>query len=190
MNGRNTPAPATVGKFDYDGGHDQKLAAFDLGLGNDSAHLLDAEYKATLGLSDGFGMAPLDPLIAGGLLASASDYAQFLRTIMNGQLAIGAHLGEDSVCTLAAACPGQVAYSPIAILGEPWRYSYNHWVESEHGNGTVDAYSSPGKWGFYPWMTPDRKYYGVLSRHDTRLGAYGASVQCGRQIRKAFLGAL
>jgi hypothetical protein len=191
MGGRTqAPDPDTVGKFDYDGGHDQKLAAVDLGLASATAAQLDAEYRTELGLDPDFNMAPLDPLLAGGMMASASSYARFLQRIMTGQLVLGAHLGEDAVCTLPSACPGQVAYSPIVALGEPWTYSYNHWVESEHGKGTVDAYSSPGKWGFYPWITPDRKYYGIVARHDLHPDAYAASVKCGRQIRKAFLGAL
>lgn len=191
MNGNTSqPDPNTVGKFDYDGGHDQKLAAVDLGMGNFTAKQVAQEYQTVLGLPASVGMAPLDPVMAGGVMASATDYAQFLRKVMNGQLVISANLGKDSVCALWSACPGEVAYSPIAALGEPWRYSYNHWVESQYGNGTVDAYSSPGKWGFYPWITPDLKYYGIVSRHDTQPDAYGVSVKCGRQIRKAFLSAL
>lgn len=186
----SAPDPNTVGRFDYDGGHDQKLATVDLGMANFTSKQLDQEYQATLGLGSGFNMAPLDPLIAGGLQSSAADYAQFLRKLMNLQLVIGAHLGEDAVCADPLTCASQVAYSPIQALGEPWSYAYNYWVESEHGNGSVDAYSSPGKFGFYPWITPDRKYYGILSRHDTQPVAYGVSVKCGRQIRKAFLAAL
>jgi hypothetical protein len=179
----------TVGKFDYDGGHDQRLAAYDLGLGSDTARQLDQEYQATLGLSSGFHMAGLDPIIAGGLFASATDYAQFLRRVMNQQLVIGRHLGDDAVCADPWTCPTHVAYSPIVALREPWKYSYNHWVESQDGK-VIDAYSSPGKWGFYPWLTPDRKYYGIVSRHDTSPDSYAVSVKCGRQIRKAFLAAL
>ena len=191
MNGNTSqPDPNTVGKFDYDGGHDQKLAAVDLGMGSFTAQQVAQEYRSVLGLPSSIAMVPLDPVMAGGVMASATDYAQFLRKVMSGQLVISANLGKDSVCGLWQECPGQVAYSPIAALGEPWRYSYNHWVESEHGNGTVDAYSSPGKWGFYPWITPDMKYYGIVSRHDTQPAAYGVSVKCGRQIRKAFLSAL
>lgn len=184
------PDPATVGKFDYDSGHDQKLAAQDMGMANFSVAQLDREYQNTLGLSQGFNMAGLDPLMAGGMMGSANDYAQFLRKIMNKELVIGNHLGADAVCTLPSACPGQVVYSPIVVLNEPWTYSYNHWVESEHGNGSIDAYSSPGKWGFYPWISADQKYYGIVSRHDKTLGAYAASVKCGRQMRKAFFSAL
>ncbi len=190
--GGNTgaPNPATVGQFDYDSGHDQKLAALDLGMGATTAAQLSQAYQSRLGLRPDFTMAGLDPLMAGGMMGSASDYAPFLQSIMTGKLVIGAHLGENAVCTLPSACPGKVVYSPIVLLREPWTYSYNHWVESEHGNGTVDAYSSPGKWGFYPWISADRKYYGIVSRHDVNPGAYAASVLCGRQIRKAFLGAL
>lgn len=179
----------TVGKFDYDGGHDQRLAAWDLRMGGMTARQLDQEYQTVLGLPAGFHMAALDPIMAGGEFASASDYAQFLRRVMNRQLVIGQHLGEDAVCADPWTCPQDVAYSPIIALHEPWKYSYNHWVESQDGTKT-DALSSPGKWGFYPWVTPDRKYYGVLSRHDTAPDSYAASVKCGRQIRKAFLGAL
>ncbi len=182
--------PAAQHLFYYNGGHDQKLAAVDLGLSGFTSKQLDREYQMTLGLGAGITMAPLVPLMAGGLQASASDYAVFLRKLMNRELVLGSHLGEDAVCALPSLCPEQAMYSPITALNEPWSYSYNHWVESEKGGGTVDAYSSPGKFGFYPWITPDRKFYGILSRHDTQPVAYGVSVQCGRQIRKAFLGAL
>ncbi|MBC3908601.1 hypothetical protein [Undibacterium umbellatum] len=191
MNGKTGQAnPDTVNKFDYDSGHDQKLANVDLGLGNFTAAQLDAEYQNTIGLSTGFHMAALDPLMAGGMMGTATDYALFLKKIMKQDLEIGRYLGDQAVCALPSACPGKVVYSPILLLNEPWTYSYNHWVESEKGNGSIDAYSSPGKWGFYPWISADKKYYGILSRHDKEIGAYGASVKCGRQIRKAFMNAL
>ena len=184
------PDPATLGKFNYDSGHDQKLAAVDLGLGNFTAAQIDSEYQNTMGLSRGFNMAALDPLMAGGMMATATDYAQFLRKLMRRELVMGSYLGDNAVCALPSACPGKVGYSPIIVLNEPWTYSYNHWVESQYGKGTIDAYSSPGKWGFYPWISADKKFYGIVSRHDKDIGAYAVSVKCGRQIRKAFLAAL
>ncbi|HJW56980.1 MAG TPA: hypothetical protein VJ577_17065 [Burkholderiaceae bacterium] len=188
----SAPNPNTVNRFFYNGGHDQKLAAVDLGMASFTSRQIDQEYQAVLGLSPGFSMGTFNPLMAGGLIASAADYAQFLRRVMSQQLIIGAHLGEDAVCAQPASCPNQAIYSPVESLGEPWSYSYNHWVESEKGNGTVDAYSSAGAFGFYPWIAGDRKYYGILSRHDSQLDQQEgmASMRCGRQIRKAFLGAL
>lgn len=184
------PDERTLIKFAYDGGHDQKLAAVDLGLANFTARQLDQEYRNTLGLSTGFHMLGLDVLMAGGLQASATDYAQFLRRILNKELVIGSYLGADAVCALPRECPGQVAYSPVSALGEPWKYSYNHWVESEMGKGSIDAYSSPGKFGFYPWIAGNQKYYGIVSREDIQPDSPAVSVKCGRQIRKAFLNAL
>jgi hypothetical protein len=181
--------PDAVGKFDYDGGHDQKLAARDLGLGSYTARMMDAEYASVLGLSAGFNFVPGDPQMAGGEMTSASEYATFLKRVMRQELVIGAHLGDDAVCASTMECGSQVKYSPIDALHEPWHYSYNHWVESEHA-GVIDAYSSPGKWGFYPWIDAKRQYYGVVSRLDKSPAAYGVSVKCGRQIRKAFLGGL
>ncbi|MES2039015.1 MAG: hypothetical protein V4495_14365 [Pseudomonadota bacterium] len=191
MNGNTGQANSdTVNKFDYDSGHDQKLASVDLGLGNFTAAQLDTEYQNIIGLSRGFNMAALDPLMAGGMMGTATDYALFLKKIMKQELVIGSYLGDQAVCALPSACPGKVVYSPILLMNEPWTYSYNHWVESEKGNGSIDAYSSPGKWGFYPWISADKKYYGILSRHDKEVGAYVESVKCGRQIRKAFMNAL
>ncbi len=95
-------------------------------------------------------MAPLDPFMAGGMMGSVTDYALFLRKMMNQQLVIGSHLGENAVCTLPSNCPGKVVYSPIVALQEPWTYLYNHWVKSHYGKRSIDAYSSPEKWGFYP----------------------------------------
>lgn len=190
-NGGEAPHPEarTVGIFDYQSGHDQKLAAVDLGMGSLTGDGLAQAYRQVLGVDASFSMAGLDPLLAGGLYGDAAGYAGFLRRLMRGELVMGQHLGDDAVCAQPKVCPQQAVASPVEGTGEPWAYSYNHWVESEHA-GTVDAYSSPGRFGFYPWISADKRYYGVLARHDRGLRAYVDSVQCGRAIRKAFLGAL
>lgn len=189
--GRNAhpqPNPKTLDRFAYEAGHDQKLAAVDLGLGAMSAAALSDEYRATLQLQGEISMARFDPLPAGGMRASAAAYAGFLRRLMKRELVLGAHLGEDAVCAQPRTCPQQAVSSPVESTGEPWAYSYNHWVESEHA-GTVDAFSSPGLYGFYPWISADRRFYGVVARESRRPRAYIESVQCGRAIRKAFIAA-
>lgn len=190
-NGGEAPHPdaRTLGKFAYQSGHDQKLAAVDLGMGELNAQGLSQAYRQVLHLDSAFSMAGLDLLLAGGMYGDAAGYGDFLRRLMRGELVMGQHLGEDAVCAQPKTCPQQAVESPVESTGEPWSYSYNHWVESEHA-GTVDAYSSPGRYGFYPWISADKRLYGVLSRHDRGLRAYVESVQCGRAIRKAYLGAL
>jgi hypothetical protein len=56
------------------------------------------------------------------------------------------------------------------------------------------AFSSPGAFGFYPWIDASKTTYGVLARHaSVSLTADDpvatASVLCGRTIRKAWFAA-
>ncbi|GAC1627872.1 MAG: hypothetical protein NVS9B10_17220 [Nevskia sp.] len=170
--------PGDIGRFSYGGGHDQKLAV-DLGLGAMNAEALTREVRSYLGNDVALSYARPQP--AGGLEGTPAGYAGFLRKIINGQLRIKDYLGYKPVCTLPAACPSAVE-SPVK---EAWHYSLNHWVEDDPRSGD-GAYSSPGLEGFYPWISADRTSYGLIAREQLRANAYWASVQCGRDIRKAY----
>ena len=63
-------------------------------------------------------------------------------------------------------------------------YAAGHWVEDDPVTGD-GAFSSPGAFGFYPWIDQSKTYYGVVARM-AQNGAW-PSVQCGRLIRKAWL---
>ncbi len=178
--GEGTYTAAHDGKFFYGGGHLQKHASL-LGLGELGTAALAAELKTQLG-SD----LTLDfvvPQPAGGVVTTASDYARFLRRLLRGRLHIGNMLGSKPVCTNPATCDA-ASYTPIPAT-EQWQYSLGHWVESDPlvGDG---AYSSAGTFGFYPWVSASRRWYGVVARHGTA-GSGHASVQCGRLIRKAWV---
>ncbi len=177
--------PADVGYFSYSGGHFEGYAQ-DLGLGSDNDVALAAAYTSVLGAD--LTVAFTQPQPAGGMKMSASDYARFLRKILSGGLAIHDHLGGDAVCTLPASCP-MAHYSPSPLA---WHYSYGHWIEDEPTTGD-GAFSSPGKFGFYPWIDATKHYYGIVAREDLTSGngtladaPYYKSVLCGRAIRKAF----
>ncbi|RQP22416.1 hypothetical protein [Piscinibacter terrae] len=184
-----SPNPDTQGRFVYQGGHDQKIAAIDMGLGALDAPALMQEMRSVLHLDERLDMAKLDVQLAGGMKGSAASYAPFLQRMLRRELVIGSHLGEDAVCAQPATCPREAISSPVEPLGEPWSYSYNHWVETPTP-GRVEAYSSPGLFGFYPWISADQRFYGIVSRHDRKPKAYVESVECGRAIRRAFVGAL
>lgn len=171
-------APGDVGRFSYGGGHDQRLAV-DLGLGRYSADQLTREVRTYLG--NDLGLSYKRPQLAGGLEGSPAAYAGFLRKIINGQLRMHDFLGADAVCTLPGRCPGALV-SPVK---EAWHYSLNHWVEDDPRTGD-GSFSSPGLQGFYPWISADKKTYGIVAREELRANAYWASVECGRDIRKAY----
>ncbi len=188
--GTSGPVASREGAFYYDGQHLQKLFS-DLGYGSLNTGGMQTVYDTALGT---IGWTVANVSASAGLTGSAADYAGFLTKMMKGDLEIGNRLGQAAVCThtalLANRCTAQGLprgqYSPV---NEPWDYSYAHWVEKENGT-TVDAYSSPGLYGFYPWISANKAYYGIIARKSNALGAYTNSVDCGRAIRKAFEGSL
>ncbi len=171
----------TDGQFLYDGGHMQNHAAQN-GLGLLDNAGLAAEVVSQIGSEIGLDYS--QPQLAGGAISTAGDYARFLRKLLNGNLAMAGLLGANAVCTNPTTCPnGQALGTPVPT-SESWHYSIGHWVEDDPvvGDG---AYSSPGAFGFYPWVDASRSSYGILARK-TEAGGGFDSVQCGRQIRKAW----
>ena len=168
--------PQDVGKFSYGGGHSQKLAT-EMGLGGLDSDGLTREIMGTLGLS---GLSYGHPQLAGGLEGAPSAYSAFLRKVVSGQLRMKQFLGYSPVCTLPGSCPN-ASYSPAK---EAWHYSLDHWIEDAPGDD--GAFSSPGAFGFYPWIAADKSTYGVLAREKLSASAYIESVQCGVKIRRAW----
>ncbi len=173
-----------VGRFHYDGAHDQVFATTaiadgGLGLGGYSASDISSLIiHTTLGLNTGFSYG--FPELAGGIKSSPQDFAIFLRAILSGKLLLHDYLGVDRVCTLPSVCPTS-ASSPGQVN---WSYSYNHWVEDD---GSSDgSFSSPGAFGFYPWISADKTLYGVISRHSSDGAGGFDSAKCSFQMRKAW----
>lgn len=179
---------ADDGRFDYSGGHMQKHATL-VGLGpDDDAALADA-INARLGLHVRYAQ----PQLAGGVVTSAAEYGHFLRRVVAGELpAFHDMLGRHAVCTNPATCPTAVS-TPVPP-DESWHYSIGHWVEDDPAVGD-GAFSSPGAFGFYPWIDAHRQWWGVLAREslsglrdpDAHHHPGAMSVSCGREIRAAWM---
>lgn len=168
------------GRFAYDGGHMQVHASMN-GLGAMSGPALASEMRRQLG--NEIGLFYTQPQLAGGAAGTPAAYARFLRKMLDGRLVMGEMLGRHAACAGAAGCTSaEVARSP-APGSEVLHYALGHWVEddAEIGDG---AFSSPGAFGFYPWIDASRSHYGMVARQ-TADGAYG-SLQCGRLIRQAW----
>jgi hypothetical protein len=112
---------------------------------------------------------------------------------MADKLQLGPLLGRAAVCTNPQSCPREAVKTPIPET-ESWHYSLGHWVEDDPQVGD-GAFSSPGAFGFYPWISADKQVYGIVAREQRR-GAMSddsadkpavASVDCGREIRAAWM---
>lgn len=191
INGMGRPDSTTAGRFDYNGGHMQKHAAL-MGMADMNGAAMAAEIHngmPQLGANWNFGYVQAQP--AGGGSSSVGDYAHFLSTILNGQLQIAKLLGTHKVCTNPKTCPGEAVKAPIPS-SETWHYSIGHWVEDDPKVGD-GSYSSPGAFGFYPWISADKQIYGIVGRENHHLSLEEqerpavASVDCGRDIRAAWM---
>ncbi len=181
----DTQNPATVGRFDYDSGHMENHASQFTSLGNVANGSLGPTISAELGA--GISLLYTEPLLAGGIYTTSNQYTAVLRNILSGALGMQQALGTNPVCTLpSASC--NAAYSPIP---EAWHYSIGHWVEDDPSTNGDGAFSSPGAFGFYPWIEASKNYYGVISRQNSvgvgtpEQNGY-KSAQCGRLLRRAF----
>lgn len=193
LNGRGRQDPATENRFAYNGGHMQQHALL-MGLGRLDADGLALAVRLALAPQLGsdwrVGYSQAQP--AGGGVTSAADYGRFLRGLMDGHLQLGRLLGAQAVCTNPRVCPREAVKTPIPAA-ESWHYSLGHWVEDDPQVGD-GAFSSPGAFGFYPWISADRQFYGMVAREQRRGALSGdpdgkpgvASVRCGREIRAAW----
>jgi len=197
---------ADVGKFYYSSGHLQAYATNIAGLGlyfdSDSGGtpLLATAIRSLIGQD--IVLTYSNPTLAGGIVTTASNYAIFLRKILNASLQMSNYLDADKICAWTNLGDCDALRSPINqtetgatndISNEKWHYSIAHWVEDDPSAGD-GAYSSPGLFGFYPWIDKSKTYYGVVARHDINIAPadpkkapYTTSVNCGRLIRKAWL---
>jgi len=152
------------------------------GLGAMGDAALSAAVRGQVGTD--VNLAYTQPQPAGGVASTAGDYARYLRKLLGGQLRMGQLLGSNAVCTNPSTCGGTAIAAPIPQT-ESWHYSIGHWVEDDPvvGDG---AFSSPGAFGFYPWIDASKTWYGVLARRGDA-GSGIDSVLCGREIRKAWV---
>jgi CubicO group peptidase (beta-lactamase class C family) len=175
--------------FHYDGGHMQRHAV-DTGLGPLDAAGLTGQFAAVLGAE--LDMSYIQPGLAGGIETTAGAYGAFLRRMLAdaaSPLQIGALLGTHAVCTF----PDDTCHaSRLTAIPEAWHYSLGHWIEDDPATTPTEniAFSSPGSFGFYPWIDATRTTYGILARQTkafTGVDEGFASVKCGRLLRLAWI---
>jgi serine-type D-Ala-D-Ala carboxypeptidase/endopeptidase len=168
-------APGT--KFNY-GGLGMQVAgrACEIASGKSWHKLFEERVVRPLGLKHTFYggyFTGTTPRIAGGVMSSASDYLKLLALLMNeGKVNGKVLLSKAEVDVLLADQTGNapVDYSPFDKYKASMRteldprYGIGNWIIREPG---CSINTSPGAFGFTPWIDRQRGYYGVIAVRST-----------------------
>ncbi len=127
-----------------------------------------------------------NPLVAGGLIATAEEYARILSVLFHQ----GEVDGEVWIDPQLIARMGSNAYTTAAQVSTPmdsynldFRYSWSSWLNCEGAPASCPVISSPGAYGLSPWVDLEHGYYAVLAMESDGLGGALMSVQLMEALR-------
>lgn len=103
------------------------------------------------------------PWVASGAVSTLSDYTRFVRML----LADGRWHGEQVLSKKSVDAMLRDQVQPLVDVRSPFarvddaRYGLGTWIERD--GDEVVRFTSPGAFGFTPWIAPDRSYGGVFA---------------------------
>jgi serine-type D-Ala-D-Ala carboxypeptidase/endopeptidase len=186
-------------RFEYGSGHLAVAARMaEVRTGKAWATLFTEQLKTPLGLTDPElryftfprqAVGTTNPLIAGGLRASVDEYARFLALVFHRGTHGGARLVSEALVDAMGREPypdATIGHSPVQDLGLTYRYGLTAWLECGTPAAGCDVVSSPGAFGFTPWVDRPGGYYAVLGMQldrDTPDGVVSFAVDLEQQLR-------
>lgn len=154
-----------------------------------------ARFFTLPGQGTGVGIGQGNPLVAGGLRISTHDYARLLAAVF--------HRGRVGAVTVATPTlfdaqgrepyPGVViGASPALRQGWAFRYGLGAWLQCTTPATGCASLSSPGAFGFTPWIDREGGYYAIIAMEEG-IGsgaAFGTTLSqlLGPAIRRALGG--
>ena len=153
----------------------------------DPLGLASTDWSAGLGL-DGYVANP-NPRIGGGARSTLDDYARVIDMVLaGGEVAGQRFLDPDTLATMAfdRARGLPVLHLPPSVEGLDYGYGIGQWVEARDAFGATTRVSSPGAFGFTPWVDWRQGSNGIVLVH----GNGGAMRDQLTAIEMACIGAL
>jgi CubicO group peptidase (beta-lactamase class C family) len=187
---RDTPMLAPPGtRFDYGSTHLHVAARMaEVATGRSFDALFRERLTAPLALpadvqfytlpNQSLGVA--NPLVAGGLRASAREYGVLLAAVFRDGRTSGASIATPSLFAAQSRAPYpsvDIGQSPYAGAPVPVRYGLGAWLECATPATGCDRISSAGAFGFTPWIDRAAGYYATLAMEDLGTGATVFSVE-------------
>lgn len=184
--------------FYYGPAHLQLAAAMaEVATGRSFTELFRDEVALPLGLSAGARFASpseTNPRVSGGGAASAEDYERFLLALLRGE-----YLQASQPVMHADHTPAgevEIISTPIEPVGLEWHYAFGNWRECPHETWEPSCdeqvmSSSPGAFGFTPWIDWETRTWGVIAvKRSIVAGPARDSVLLAMQVRPRLLEAL
>jgi len=184
-------APGT--RFDYGSTHLQVAARMaEVVTGESWNEIFDTQIRTPLELDDEmvFYTAPrqaegtTNPLIAGGLRATMNEYASLLALEYNRGSHEGVSLIDGALIDQQASEPypdADIFSSPYSALSLNFHYGLTAWLECTPPAVDCAVFSSPGAFGFTPWVDRDGGYYAILgmeiSNNQTPVVSFAVNLQ-------------
>ncbi len=125
------------------------------------------------------------PLVAGGLRATMEEYAAFLELVLaEGRLRDGTPwIAKDSLDRLFENPWATATMLNWPLEDQDYRYGFGTWLECPGPVARCDVISSPGAFGFTPWVDRSRGYFGILGMESDNAGGAEFSVQLVQSLR-------
>jgi len=199
-----TPVAAPGTRFDYGSTHLHVAARMaEVVTGDSWAEIFQAQLKTPLGLGPDmlWYTAPRqatgtdNPLIAGGIRATMNEYASVLQLEFNRGTYGGNRLIADGLFTEQGTEPypgAVIGASPFTAISLDFHYGLAGWLECTPPAVDCGVVSSPGAFGFTPWVDRPGGYYAIIGMEisESQSGVVNFSVALAQQLKPLIRDAL
>jgi CubicO group peptidase (beta-lactamase class C family) len=195
-------APGT--RFDYGSTHLHVAARMaEVATGQAWADVFATQLRVPLGLGSEMAfyswprqaLGTTNPLIAGGLRATMNEYARVLQLEFGRGVYQGNRLIGDALFDAQATEPyptAEIGLSPFENAGLDFHYGLAAWLECPPPAVNCAVLSSPGAFGFTPWVDRDGGYYAILAMEvsESTSGIVQFSVELAQDLKPLIRAAL
>jgi CubicO group peptidase (beta-lactamase class C family) len=199
-----TPVAAPGTRFDYGSTHLHVAARMaEVVTGDTWAEIFEAQIKTPLGLGPDmlWYTAPrqangtANPLIAGGIRATMNEYARVLQVEFSRGTYDGNRLIADALFTEQGTEPhpdAVIGASPYTAISLDFHYGLAGWLECTPPAVDCGVVSSPGAFGFTPWVDRPGGYYAIIGMEisESQSGVVNFSVALAQQLKPLIKDAL
>lgn len=141
------------------------------------------------------GEGTTNPLIAGGMRASMNEYARVLQFVFDKGVWQGTALLEPQLFDVQTIEPypnAVVGSTPRPQLTDSSHYGLTAWLECSTPAAGCDQLSSPGAFGFTPWLDREAGYFAILGMELDRSdsGVVGFAIELKQALAPLIVEAL